>query len=67
MKIVFMLHHYSIKDDKDTAKMIGFYDSLEEANKAIERSSKLPGFKDCPEGYIITEIKIDQDLIDCKD
>jgi hypothetical protein len=67
MKTVFKLEHYSRKDDRDSAKLIGFYASKEEAEKAIERAVKLDGFRDCPEGFVITEIEIDKDLIPCDD
>lgn len=67
MRTVFKLEHYSRKDDRDSAKYIGYYDSKEEAEKAIQRAVKLPGFCDCPEGFVIQEIEIDKDLIPCKD
>jgi hypothetical protein len=63
MKTVLQLFHYSRKDDRDSAKLIGFCDSKEEAEKAIERAVKLDGFRDCPEGFVIQEIEIDKDLI----
>jgi hypothetical protein len=67
MKTVFKLEHYSRKDDRDSAKYIGYYESKEEAEKAIERAVKLDGFRDCPEGFVIQEIEIDKDLIPCVD
>jgi hypothetical protein len=67
MQIVFKLEHYSRKDDRDSAKYIGYYESKEEAEKAIERTVKLEGFCDCPEGFVIQEIEIDKDLIPCVD
>ncbi len=67
MKTVFKLDHYSRKDDRDSAKLIGFYDSKQEVEKAIERSIKLDGFCDCPDGFVIQEIEIDKDLIPCED
>ena len=67
MNTVFKLDHYSRKDDKNSAKLIGFYDSKEEAEKAIQRALKLPGFCDCPDGFIIQEIEVDKDLIPSED
>jgi hypothetical protein len=62
---VYMLNHINnVNEDK---KLIGFYESKEEAEKAIHRAVKLPGFCDCPDGFIIQEIEIDKDLIPCED
>lgn len=65
MKTVFRLAHIN-KVNQDI-KGIGFYASKEEAEKAIQRAVKLPGFCDCPEGFIIQEIEIDKDIIPCVD
>lgn len=67
MNTVFKLEHYSRKDDRGSAKFIGYYNSREEAEKAIQRALKLPGFCDCPDGFIVTEIKVDKDLIPSED
>ncbi len=63
MKSVFILHHSyesSITGGEET-KLIGAYSSKENAQKAIERLSKQPGFKDLPEHFSIDEYIIDQD------
>ena len=62
---VFMLNHTN-KFNQDKI-LIGFYDSKEEAEKAIQRALKLPGFCDCPDGFIIQEIEVDKDLIPSED
>ena len=65
MANVFIVNHINkVNEDKKT---VGIYASKEEAEKAIERAVKLPGFCDCPEGFIIQEIEVDKDLIPCED
>lgn len=65
MKTVFRLTHIN-KVNQDI-KGIGIYASKLEAEKAIERTLPLEGFCDCPDGFVITEIEIDKDLIPCHD
>ncbi len=63
MKSVFILQHsykLSISGEEET-KLIGAYSSKEKAEKAIERLSKQPGFRDLQEYFSIDEYEIDQD------
>ena len=63
MKKVFILQHsYELPDtgEKET-RFIGVYSSKEKAEKAIERLSKQPGFKEFPDHFYIDEYGIDQD------
>lgn len=63
MKTVFILRHsYELSDTgKEETKFIGVYSSKEKAEKAIERLSKQPEFRDFPDYFYIDEYEIDQD------
>lgn len=57
-------HFYGTEEDQelvDRYKIIGIYSSEEEANKAIERASKLPGFKEHVDGFGIGVYVLDFD------
>ncbi|UPG72593.1 hypothetical protein MVG78_19325 [Roseomonas gilardii subsp. gilardii] len=43
-------------------KLIGIYSSEEKARQAIGRMRQLPGFRDWPGGFRITEVVVDQEL-----
>ncbi len=63
MRTVFILQHShpsSIKGEEDT-KLIGVYSSRKNAEKAIERLSKQPGFVDWSKYFYIDEYEIDRD------
>lgn len=59
--VVFVLQHsYELTGCEET-KMIGVYSSRVAAEATIERFSKLPGFRDKPEGFVIDEYRLDED------
>ena len=60
------LWHFPVKadqefDDAPTRKSIGIYSSRANAEAAIERLRKQPGFRDWPEGFRIFEQWLDHD------
>ena len=63
MKSVFVVEHSyeSSISGQAEIKLIGVYSSKEQAEKAIEKSSGQPGFKDLLEYFNIDEYVIDQD------
>lgn len=62
MKSVFVLQHvHSRQDDVEDVKFIGVYSSRENAEAAVARLSRLPGFSDVPDGFHIDEYRLDQD------
>lgn len=62
MKSVFVLQHvHSQQDDVEDVKFIGVYSSRENAEAAVARLRRLPGFSDAPDGFHIDEYHIDQD------
>ena len=57
---VFILYHtYGSDDEEDENwKELGVYSSSDEANKAIQRFTKQPGFKDYPDGFVVDKHKL---------
>lgn len=45
----------------EDVKIIGVYSSQTNADSAIARISKLPGFVDCKEGFTTDEYPVDED------
>jgi hypothetical protein len=61
MTEVFILQHEYELDGHDEAKLIGVYSSRSEAEAAITRLSKQPGFSDHPDGFCIDPYLLDRD------
>ncbi|WP_043585108.1 DUF7336 domain-containing protein [Geminisphaera colitermitum] len=61
-KAVYLLYHvHEISTDEKDTKLIGVYSSRKAAEEAQARSSKLPGFKKHPDGFIIDRYVLNQD------
>ena len=50
---VYVLQHEYEHDGLAEVKVIGVYQSRKDAEAAIRRTCKLPGFKECQEGFSI--------------
>jgi hypothetical protein len=62
MASVFVLQHVHTRDDGvEDVKFIGVYSCRENAEAAVARLARLPGFVDVPDGFHIDEYRIDQD------
>ncbi len=62
MTRVYVLQHvHSVDDGAEDVKFIGVYSSRENAQVAIGRLSRAPGFSDAPGGFHIDEYQIDKD------
>ena len=62
MQKVYIVHHvHELSDLEDDEKLIGIYGSRDKAELAIGRMKKLPGFKDSPDDFVISEYILDQD------
>lgn len=62
MASVFVLQHVHSRDDGgEDVKFIGVYSSHENAQAAVARLARLPGFADAPNGFHIDEYRVDQD------
>ena len=61
-RAVYLLHHVrEVSADEEDAKLIGVYSSRKAAEEAQARSSKLPGFKKYPDGFVIDRYVINCD------
>ena len=58
---VYVLEHVHELDDVEDIKRVGVYESVDEATRARERSSLLPGFRDYPDGFHISEYELGRD------
>ena len=64
MKEVFILWHTHFDDRLENAediKVIGVYSSVKKAEEALDRTSKLEGFKNNLDGFEISVYKLDSD------
>lgn len=62
MTKVFVLQHvHTFEDGAEDVKFIGVYSSAENAQAAIRRLSKAPGFSEAPAGFHIDEYSLDTD------
>lgn len=62
MQKVYILHHvHELSDGEEDDKIIGVYGSLGDAELAIERAKRLPGFRDVPDGFIIGDYILGED------
>ncbi len=62
MNSVYVLQHErELDDDAFEVKFIGVYSSQADADAAIERLIKQPGFKDFPDGFCVDEYSLNQD------
>ena len=62
MSDVFLLHHVITRSEDDiNHKIIGVYDSEEQAKAAIERLKNKPGFRDPRGEFIYGQYTINQD------
>jgi hypothetical protein len=48
-------------NDEDTELLIGIYRSEEAARAAIDRVKGQPGFRDFPQGFVVSEYALDND------
>lgn len=62
MKTIYLVQHEHIENDCifDT-RIVGIYSSEKLAHKGIEKTKKLSGFRDVPEGFQITAYILDKD------
>jgi len=62
MDTVYLLQHVHIIDEDDEdVKDIGVYRTEEAARAAIDRLGTQPGFRDHPEGWSISRMRLNQD------
>jgi hypothetical protein len=60
-KVYVLQHEHILEDGTEDVKFIGVYSSRENAQAAIARLSRVPGFADAPTGFHIDEYPLDKD------
>ena len=60
-KVYVLQHVHSLGDGEEDVKFIGVYSSRENAQTAITRLGRAPGFCDAREGFHIDEYQVDTD------
>ena len=62
MTRVFVVQHVHTREDgAEDVKFIGVYSTRENADAAVARLSRQPGFLDVPDGFSLDEYRVDQD------
>ena len=60
--VVFVVQHiHRLSHDADDVKFIGVYSTRRNAQAAVRRLRRMPGFSSTPKGFCISEYEIDQD------
>jgi hypothetical protein len=60
-KAFIVQHVHTREDGTEDVKLIGVYSSHEQAQAAVTRMRRLPGFADAVDGFFIDEYQVDQD------
>jgi hypothetical protein len=59
---VYLLQHvHEHKSGNEDVKLIGIYSSIVRAKSAKRRIERLPGFKDCAQGFNLEPYRLDED------
>lgn len=61
MQVYLLWHVHELDADQDDWKLIGVYTSEQKAQEAKARATRLPGFRDVPEGFTIASYSLDAD------
>ncbi len=59
---VFLLQHVHVHENgEEDVSLIGVYSTSENAENALQRAKKLPGYRDAPDGFCIDCYRLDED------
>jgi hypothetical protein len=59
--VVSLLYHVlEDSEERESVKLLGIYSSQENAERAVESYKFLPGFVDYPDGFCISDTKVDR-------
>ena len=61
MLVYLLFHTHEMNPCEHDDKLIGVYTTRKKADAARRRTSKLPGFRDVPDGFCIAECRVDED------
>ncbi|MFU6991258.1 hypothetical protein [Pseudomonas paraeruginosa] len=60
MSSVFILHHTYENSESESYKILGIFRTKTKANSEIPKYLELPGFKESPNGFTVTEYALDE-------
>ncbi|MGP5831001.1 DUF7336 domain-containing protein [Pseudomonas aeruginosa] len=60
MKSVFILHHTYGDSESESYKLLGVFSTRSKASSEISKYLELPGFKDFPDCFTVTEYALDE-------
>jgi hypothetical protein len=60
-QIVYLVWHVHLNGSEENIKLIGIYVTKEDAEAALSRVKDQPGFRECPEGFEISEFEVGKD------
>lgn len=60
MSSVFILHHTYGNSESESYKILGVFSTKTKANSEISKYLELPGFKESPNGFTVTEYALDE-------
>jgi hypothetical protein len=60
-KVYVLQHVHSLDDGGEDVKFVGVYSTRDNAQAAVARLRRAPGFSDAPDGFHIDEYQIDKD------
>ena len=60
-KVYVLQHMHSLEAGEEDVKFIGVYSSRENAQAAIARLGRVPGFSEALDGFHIDEYQVDKD------
>ena len=54
-------HDFETERQLDNPRQVGVYSTQQQAEMAVKRMRRLPGFKDFPNGFMIGRYRVNQD------
>lgn len=61
MDVFLLWHVHELPDGEEDAKLIGVYATADDAERAKQRVSSQPGFRDSPKGFEISQYEVGRD------
>lgn len=61
MEVFLLWHVHELPGGEDSPKLIGVYATADDAERARNRVSSQPGFRDSPEGFEVDRYEIGRD------
>jgi hypothetical protein len=61
MQVFLLWHSHELGDGETNDKLIGVYSSVAEAEAAKARKLQFEGFREAPEGFLISPMEVNRD------